>query len=152
MGYSFCNGCGVKAPAAGDTHQSISITCPSGHAMVAYVTQKQGSCDACGARVLHGQPVTDCRLCNWYICEQCAQQEVGVQRQRAQRVPAADRTLDRLRLEKAAQANAQQAQPSVMTVSGGRYQMTTSTFEEPVRAQPSPNAAFRRSALYYGTV
>ena len=57
MGYSFCNGCGVKAPAAGDTHQSISITCPSGHAMVAYVTQKQGSCDACGARVLHGHRV-----------------------------------------------------------------------------------------------
>jgi hypothetical protein len=50
-----------------------SISCPSGHAMVARMTLKHGSCDGCGLKVPTVVHVTDCRLCNWCICEECVQ-------------------------------------------------------------------------------
>ncbi|CAJ1327013.1 unnamed protein product [Effrenium voratum] len=47
--------------------------CPAGHELAPWCA-KPGWCDGCGAKIKAGQPVMDCRQCNYYLCRTCAPQ------------------------------------------------------------------------------
>lgn len=49
-------------------------TCPSGHLLQPW-TAKTGICDGCSMDVHAGDPVMDCRACNFYLCNSCHPQE-----------------------------------------------------------------------------
>eukprot|EP00930_Biecheleria_cincta_P033289 TRINITY_DN23053_c0_g1_i1.p1 TRINITY_DN23053_c0_g1~~TRINITY_DN23053_c0_g1_i1.p1 ORF type:complete len:587 (-),score=91.47 TRINITY_DN23053_c0_g1_i1:297-2057(-) len=48
--------------------------CPAGHELVLWEA-KPGWCDGCGSKIKTGQPVMDCRKCNYYLCKSCAPQD-----------------------------------------------------------------------------
>jgi hypothetical protein len=49
-------------------------TCPGGHLLQPW-TAKTGVCDGCSRDVHAGDPVMDCRVCNFYLCNSCHPQE-----------------------------------------------------------------------------
>merc|ERR1719450_755253 len=51
--------------------------CPQGHALQR-AKAAAGACDGCGRFVVAGEPVMDCRDCNWYLCTTCHPQSTGV--------------------------------------------------------------------------
>lgn len=48
--------------------------CHSGHSLQV-ADAPQGTCDGCGRRVEAGEKVSDCRMCNWYLCATCRPQK-----------------------------------------------------------------------------
>lgn len=44
--------------------------CPMGHKLE-LVAAQAGTCNGCRVRILDGDPVMDCRKCNWYLCKTC---------------------------------------------------------------------------------
>mmetsp|Transcript_83958 Transcript_83958/g.148485 ORF Transcript_83958/g.148485 Transcript_83958/m.148485 type:complete len:555 (-) Transcript_83958:94-1758(-) len=50
--------------------------CPAGHTLVLW-NAKPGWCDGCGSKIKSGQPVMDCRTCNYYLCSSCAPQDAA---------------------------------------------------------------------------
>jgi len=53
------------------TDHSSWVTCPYRHALENVPVRGSGTCDGCGKRVQIGEPVMDCRQCNWYLCRAC---------------------------------------------------------------------------------
>ena len=66
-------------PAGSHTCMPIQrqLQCPSGHALVQFVTPDGGLCDGCGTVTPSGTQVMDCRACNWYLCQRCAPAEAA---------------------------------------------------------------------------
>lgn len=44
--------------------------CPKGHTL-SYAPARAGVCDRCLGWVPEGQLVSDCKVCNWYLCTRC---------------------------------------------------------------------------------
>lgn len=65
--------CCTSVPQPGATLAELAKAkvCPQGHALI-LAPAVAGSCDCCGRTVSEGQPVSECRECNWYFCALCA--------------------------------------------------------------------------------
>jgi len=54
--------------------ESKEWKCPKGHVLTPWCA-KPGWCDGCGSKINTGDPVMDCRQCNYYLCRTCAPEE-----------------------------------------------------------------------------
>jgi len=51
-------------------HTALVATCPAGH-LLQPSKAMAGTCNGCWRRVAQGEQVSECRLCNWYLCASC---------------------------------------------------------------------------------
>lgn len=58
----------------GSEEKAEKRKCPAGHELALW-DAKPGWCDGCGSKIKSGQPVMDCRKCNYYLCRSCAPQD-----------------------------------------------------------------------------
>ena len=81
--FCYCSGCSQRSHAHAlvpnsavergiNSHAKYMVkTCPRDHALTLYMLRGGGTCDGCGRRLTKGSKMTDCRRCNYGLCDQC---------------------------------------------------------------------------------